>query len=217
MSEVLKEIRLRDVKQSVWEDKDLFPYPPPVECEWRYMARYYKLGHRSEACRQLALKWANVMKIFSLENEAEASVKTMWAISGRSAIECYRYLRRTVSQLQKIRSAGDYELERRRNLSIVQKFKLRVEIQEAINDFARHALKDWNSNQNDQLSKCLCAKCGMNMLQKCKQCSMCSVRYCSRNCQKSDWTAHKETCSGHKVVRFLDAKLETNSDDDSDF
>ena len=111
----LKEIRLRDVKRSVWEDKDLFPYPPPVECEWRYMARYYKLGHLSEACRELALKWATHMKIFSLENEAEASVKTMWAISGRSALECYRYLRRTESQLQKIRFAGDYELEWSRN------------------------------------------------------------------------------------------------------
>ena len=181
------------------------------------MARYYKLGHRSEACRQLALKWATHMKIFSLENEAEASVKTMWAISGRSAIECYRYLRRTAIQLQEIRSAGVYLLRRRHDLPNGEHLKLRFEIQGSIDDFVRQALKVWNENQNDQLSKCLCAKCGVNMIRKCKQCSMCSVRYCSKNCQKRDWTAHKGTCSGHKVVRFLAPKLETNSDDDSDY
>ena len=181
------------------------------------MARYYKLGHRSEACRQLALKWATHMKIFSLENEAEASVKTMWAISGRSAIECYRYLRRTAIQLQEIRSAGVYLLRRRHDLPNGEHLKLRFEIQGSIDDFVRQALKVWNENQNDQLSKCLCAKCGVNMIRKCKQCSMCSVRYCSKNCQKRDWTAHKGTCSGHTVVRFLATKLETNSDDDSDF
>ena len=181
------------------------------------MARYYKLGHLSEACREIALKWATYMKIFSLENEAEASVKTMWAISGRSAIECYRYLRRTAIQLQEIRSAGVYLLHRRQDLPNGEHLKLRFEIQGSIDDFLRHALKVWDENQTAQLSKRFCAKCGVNMIRKCKQCSMCSVRYCSKKCQKDDWTVHKETCSGHKVVRYLGAKLETNSDDDSDF
>ena len=211
-----KEVNFREIKASEREEKDIFLYPPPVECTWSHMARYFNLGGRSEACRQLALKWAKILGIFAEEDEAEASVKTMWALSTRSATEGYRYLRKTERQLQKIRCCRDYEMRSMRNSSVEKKFKFSVAAQLAEDDFVLHAVMVWSDVQKTRQLKCLCAKCGMIMVQKCKQCSMCSVRYCSRECQRGDWAAHKGTCSGRKVIDILGPVSNNDSDDDSE-
>ena len=46
---------------------------------------------------------------------------------------------------------------------------------------------------NNKLFSCLVQKCGQKGLQmRCCQCL--EVKYCSRDCQRGDWKAHKVTC-----------------------
>lgn len=51
----------------------------------------------------------------------------------------------------------------------------------------------------DEEQMALCVGCGTpNRLQKCSGCQ--TARYCSRECQKSDWKKHKKECKHDKVL-----------------
>ena len=178
----------------------MFPYPPPVECKWSYMARYFEIGDRSEACRQLALKWAEILRIVSFEHEAEAPVKTMWVLSRGGATECYRYLRETEKQLEKMRSRRNDKLRLMRNSSIGEKLHFSAAAKLEEDGFVRDAVELWMEFEGTQLRKRWCAKCGIIMSQKCKRCSMCAIRYCSKRCQRCDWAVHRGRCLGRKLI-----------------
>jgi hypothetical protein len=59
--------------------------------------------------------------------------------------------------------------------------------------------------QQRHLGEALCARCGKPGATGMLRCSKCkSVRYCSRECQRSDWKQHKERCK--EVSKELDAR-----------
>ena len=61
--------------------------------------------------------------------------------------------------------------------------------------------------QQRHLGEALCARCGKPGATGMLRCSKCkSVRYCSRECQRSDWKQHKLRCK--EVSKDLAARSE---------
>ncbi|KAI1134540.1 hypothetical protein F5Y05DRAFT_208660 [Hypoxylon sp. FL0543] len=55
----------------------------------------------------------------------------------------------------------------------------------------------------------ICFSCGTNdvELHKCNRCKM--ARYCSKRCQREDWTIHKRVCENREKTRICVSRTVT--------
>ncbi len=62
--------------------------------------------------------------------------------------------------------------------------------------FLRKALIAYEDDVQSHAQKQFCVGCCLFVWQrKCKKCEVCSVRYCSAECQRKDWPTHRSMCS----------------------
>ncbi|KAF2369131.1 Zinc finger MYND-type [Trinorchestia longiramus] len=72
-------------------------------------------------------------------------------------------------------------------------------ITEALLDFTRRAEQGSDESESKEESGS-CAVCAKNASTKCTGCR--KVFYCSRDCQRNDWSAHKDACRPYRVGKI---------------
>ena len=80
------------------------------------------------------------------------------------------------------------------------KAKVRFMIRDSSGDMKTYIAK------GDIISECICNRCGSTGIKVCSGCK--KVRYCSRECQKEDWSDHKQDCKHHKIEKLKQKRVQ---------
>ena len=94
-SRQMKDVPLRGIEKSKEAEIGLLPFPPPVECEWKFIAKNFGLILHSDLCEEIECQWAKRFGIFPSSHSAEASVVALWVLSRQRGMALYRLLRKT--------------------------------------------------------------------------------------------------------------------------
>ena len=58
----IEQVKCKALRHGKLATPDLFPHPPPVECTWNHVAKYYEIT-RPQICEEICMFWSEMKEI----------------------------------------------------------------------------------------------------------------------------------------------------------